>query len=54
MKYATQDSDMSESQKEATIYMIDTIVPLAMQAAILASKVPIKRIQSVCCWKTKV
>lgn len=54
LKYATQDSDMSESQKEATIYMIDTIVPLAMQAAILASKVPIKRIQSVCCWKTKV
>lgn len=54
LKYAVQDSDMSESQKEATIQIIDTVVPLAMQAAILASKVPIKRIQSVCCWKMKV
>ena len=54
LTYAVQDSDMSESQKEATVYMIESVVPLAMQAAILASKLPIKRIQSVCCWKTKV
>ena len=54
LKYAVQDSDMSVSQKEATVYMIDTVVPLAMQAAILASKIPIKQVQSICCWKTKV
>jgi hypothetical protein len=54
LKYAVQDSDMQETQKEATISIIDTVVPLAMQAAILASKIPIKRIQSICCWKTKV
>jgi hypothetical protein len=52
LRYAVQDSDMSDPQKEATIQIIDTVVPLAMQAAILASKIPIKRIQSVCCWKT--
>ena len=54
LRYAVRDSQMEPTQKEATIYMIDTVVPLAMQAAILASKIPIKRIQSVCCWKTKV
>ncbi len=54
LRYAVRDSDMSESQKEATVQVIDTVIPLAMQAAILASKIPIKRIQSVCCWKMKV
>lgn len=54
LRYAVRDSDMSESQKDATVQVIDTVIPLAMQAAILASKIPIKRIQSVCCWKMKV
>ena len=54
LRYAVKDSNMPEPQKDATLYMIDTVVPLAMQAAILASKVPIRRIQSVCCWKMKV
>jgi hypothetical protein len=54
LKYAVQDSQMDSTQKDATIQIIDTVVPLAMQAAILASKIPIKRIQSICCWKTKV
>lgn len=54
LKYAVRESSLTGPEQEATVYMIDTIVPLAMQAAILASKVPIRRIQSVCCWKTKV
>lgn len=54
LRYAVQDSDMPEPQKDATVHLIDTVVPLAMQAAILASKVPIRRVQSICCWKTKV
>lgn len=54
LKYAVADSDKTPEEKEGLLHFIDTVIPLAMQAAILASKIPIKRIQSVCCWKTKV
>jgi hypothetical protein len=54
LRYALRDSDKSPEEKEGLLHFIDTVVPIAMQAAILASKIPIKQIQSVCCWKTKV
>ncbi len=52
LKYALKESDVPAEEKETYLYVIDKVVPVAMQAAILASKNPIvHRAASVCCWK---
>lgn len=50
LRFALKDSDKSAEEKEQILHTIDTVVPIAMQAAILASKVPI-RFQVPACWK---
>lgn len=55
LRLAIRDSGMSDSEKESTLHIVETIVPMVVQAAILASKSPIvKQVQAVCtgcCWK---
>lgn len=55
LRYALKESDLSITEKEGYLYMIDTIVPVVMQAAIAASKNPIvAQVASKCCgicWK---
>lgn len=57
MHHAVRCSLKSPEEKEAITRMIDTVVPFAIQAAILATKSPIvAQVQSTCigCWtKTK-
>lgn len=50
LRFALKDSDKSAEEKERILHTIDTVVPVAMQAATLASKVPI-RFQVPHCWK---
>jgi hypothetical protein len=54
LKHALKESDVSAREREGYIYVIEKIVPIAMQAAILASKSPIvAHVTSFCgiCWK---
>lgn len=54
LKYALKESDHSAEEKETYLYVIEKIVPVVMQAAILASKSPIiAQVTSCCgiCWK---
>lgn len=55
LKYALKESDHSVEEKEGYLYVIEKIVPVMMQAAILASKSPIvAQVASTCCgfcWK---
>jgi hypothetical protein len=51
LKYALKESDMTVTEKEGYLYVIDKIVPVAMQAAILASKNPIVNQAMSTCWK---
>ncbi len=51
LKYALKESDASVDEKETYLYVIDKIVPVAMQAAILASKNPIVNQAVSTCWK---
>lgn len=56
LKQAVKDSDKSVEEKEQILHTIDTVVPMVMQAAILASKNPVAaQVQAACvgCW-TKV
>ncbi len=57
LHHAVRCSLKSPEEKEAIVRMIDTVVPFAIQAAILATKSPIvAQVQSTCigCWtKTK-
>ncbi len=57
LRQAIQDSSKSEEEKETILRVVDTVVPIAVQAAILASKSPIvAQVQTACvgCWtKTK-
>jgi len=50
LRFALKDSAKSAEEKERILHTIDTVVPVAMQAAVLASKVPI-RFQVPTCWK---
>ena len=52
LKYALKESDVPAEEKETYLYVIDKIVPVAMQAAILASKNPIVHRAMSTCWKT--
>ena len=51
LRFALKDSDKSAEEKERILFVIDTVVPLAIQAAILASKSPIVAQAVRCCWK---
>lgn len=50
LRFALKDSDKPAEEKERILRTIDTVVPIAMQAAVLASKVPIA-FQLPTCWK---
>jgi len=50
LKHALRESDKSAEEKERILFVIDTVVPLAMQAAILASKSPIVNQVVSGCW----
>lgn len=50
LRFALKDSHLPDEKKEEILGYIDTIVPIVMQAAILASKIPIRQIQAIC-WK---
>lgn len=54
LKLALKESNMDTLRKEEIIHTIDTVVPVVVQAAILASKSPIiAQVQATCvaCWK---
>jgi hypothetical protein len=51
LKFALKDSGIPDVEKERVLHVIDTVVPLIVAAAKLASKFPIQRISSKkCCW----
>ena len=51
LRFALKDSDKSAEEKEQILHTIDTVVPMAMQAATIASKAPIVAQALSCCWK---
>jgi hypothetical protein len=51
LRFALKDSDRPAEEKERILFVIETVVPIAMQAAILASKAPIVAQTASCCWK---
>lgn len=49
LKFALAESDLPREKKDSVIYIINTVIPLVVQAAIAASKFPIvKQIQAGC------
>ena len=51
LKFALKESGAPAEEKEKILHTIDTVVPLVIAAAKLASKFPIQRISSKkCCW----
>ena len=57
LRHALKESDKSPEEKEQILHVVDTVVPMIVQAAILASKHPIAaQVHAACvgCWtKTK-
>jgi len=56
LRHALRESELSTEEKESVLHTIDTVVPIAMQAAILASKSPVlSQLQASCCavWMKK-
>jgi hypothetical protein len=51
LRFALKESDKSAEEKEQILHTIDTVVPMVMQAATMASKVPIVGQALSCCWK---
>ena len=54
LKFALKHTDKSNEEKEKILHHIDTVIPIVMQAAVLASKNPIAaQLVSFCgiCWK---
>jgi hypothetical protein len=50
LRICIHDSDKSPEEKEALYFTVDRVVPVVVEAAILASKSPIiKQVQAVCC-----
>jgi hypothetical protein len=50
LRYAVDDAGLDDSAKSIAVVFIDTVLPVVMQAAVLASKSPIAaKIQSSCC-----
>ena len=61
LKHALKHSDKSDVEKEQILHYIDSVVPIAMQAAMMASKNPVvgavvDQVQAVCigCWSKRV
>jgi hypothetical protein len=50
LKHALKESTLEAEEKEKILFFIDTVVPIAMQAAILASKSPIVNQVASACW----
>lgn len=53
LRLAISDSKLAKTEKEEVLHTVETIVPIVVQAAILASKSPIlKHVQATCvgCW----
>ena len=50
LRHALKESDKCAEEKEKILFFIDTVVPIAMQAAILASKSPIVNKVATACW----
>jgi len=50
LRHALKESDNSTEEKERILFVIDTVIPVAMQAAILASKNPIVHRVVSGCW----
>jgi hypothetical protein len=56
LKHALKESDKSVVEKEKLLHYIDTVVPIATQAAVLASKSPVlAQVEAACigCWTKK-
>jgi hypothetical protein len=56
LRISIHDSEKSLEEKEALYFTVDRVVPVIIEAAILASKSPIiKQVQAVCCgcWTKK-
>jgi len=50
LRICIHDSNKSPEEKEALYFTVDRVVPVIVEAAILASKSPIiKQVQVVCC-----
>ena len=61
LKHVLKTSDKTAVEKEQILHTIDTVVPIVMQAATMASKNPIvgaamAQVEAVCvgCWTKKV
>jgi len=50
LKHALKESDKCAEEKEKILFFIDTVIPVCMQAAILASKNPIVNHVVSGCW----
>lgn len=50
LRHALKESDKCAEEKEKILFVIDTVIPIAMQAAILASKAPIVNQAVSSCW----
>ena len=51
LKFALKESSVPAEEKEKILHTIDTVIPIVIAAAKLASKFPIQRISSKkCCW----
>ncbi len=48
LRLAVVESKLSGEKQEEIFAIIDTVIPIVMQAAILASKIPIKSIHATC------
>ena len=57
LRICIHDSDKSPEEKEALYFTVDRVVPVVIEAAILASKSPIviRQVKAVCCgcWTKK-
>jgi hypothetical protein len=56
LRHALKESELTKEEKDSVLNTIDTVVPIAMQAAILASKSPVlSQLQATCCavWMKK-
>lgn len=60
LKHALKESDKSEEEQKRIVYYIDVVVPVAVQAAVSASKNPLVKaavdhVEAVCigCWTKK-
>lgn len=51
LRICIHDSDKSSEEKEALYFTVDRVVPVVVEAAILASKSPIliRQVKAVCC-----